>query len=96
MGICWSRTIPPGPELRRDLETYLRLYSYDRVHHGRFTAGEIPADNRRRCPQDGATVTPLSAHVGVRPTWAWQSTAPNGHTTPSCSYDDTWRNVWRR
>jgi hypothetical protein len=37
-------------------------------------------------------VPPLSAHLGVRPTWAWQSTAPNGHTTPSCSYDDTWRN----
>lgn len=30
--------------LRRELETYLRFYNYDRVHHGRLTAGQIPAD----------------------------------------------------
>ena len=30
--------------LRRELETYLRFYNFDRVHHGRLTAGQIPAD----------------------------------------------------
>ena len=30
--------------LRRELETYLRFYNYDRVHHGRLTGGQIPAD----------------------------------------------------
>jgi hypothetical protein len=30
--------------LRRELETYLRFYSVDRVHHGRLTRGQIPAD----------------------------------------------------
>jgi transposase len=30
--------------LRRDLGTYLKDYNFDRVHHGRLTAGQIPAD----------------------------------------------------
>ncbi|HYN51177.1 MAG TPA: helix-turn-helix domain-containing protein [Thermoleophilaceae bacterium] len=30
--------------LRRELESYLRFYNTDRVHHGRLTAGRIPAD----------------------------------------------------
>ncbi len=30
--------------LRRDLDTYLKIYNFDRVHHGRLTAGQIPAD----------------------------------------------------
>lgn len=30
--------------LRRELETYLRFYNFDRVHHGRLTDGQIPAD----------------------------------------------------
>ncbi len=30
--------------LRRELETYLDFYNNDRVHHGRLTAGRIPAD----------------------------------------------------
>ena len=30
--------------LRRELDTYLDFYNYDRVHHGRLTAGRIPAD----------------------------------------------------
>ena len=30
--------------LRRELETYLRFYNTDRVHHGRLTAGQIPTD----------------------------------------------------
>jgi transposase InsO family protein len=30
--------------LRRELETYLRYYNFDRVHHGRLTTGRIPAD----------------------------------------------------
>lgn len=39
-------------ELRRELETYLRYYNTDRVHHGRLTAGRIPADIVYG-PQDG-------------------------------------------
>jgi hypothetical protein len=30
--------------LKRELDTYLRFYNFDRVHHGRLTAGQIPAD----------------------------------------------------
>jgi transposase len=30
--------------LRRDLDTHLKSYNFDRVHHGRLTAGQIPAD----------------------------------------------------
>jgi transposase len=30
--------------LRRDLDTYLEGYNFDRAHHGRLTAGQIPAD----------------------------------------------------
>jgi transposase len=30
--------------LRRELNTYLRFYNHDRVHHGRLTQGRIPAD----------------------------------------------------
>jgi transposase InsO family protein len=30
--------------LRRELDTYLAFYNHDRIHHGRLTAGQIPAD----------------------------------------------------
>ena len=30
--------------LRRELDTYLRFYNHDRIHHGRLTRGRIPAD----------------------------------------------------
>lgn len=30
--------------LKRELETYLHYYNFDRVHHGRLTRGAIPAD----------------------------------------------------
>ena len=30
--------------LKRELDTYLRFYNTDRVHHGRFTQGRIPQD----------------------------------------------------
>jgi transposase len=30
--------------LKRELDTYLRFYNFDRVHHGRLTGGQIPAD----------------------------------------------------
>lgn len=29
---------------RRALDTYVRFYSHDRVHHARLTRGQIPAD----------------------------------------------------
>jgi transposase len=46
---CWrpafARYVHPRLSgLRRELETYLRFYNYDRVHHGRLTRGQIPAD----------------------------------------------------
>jgi transposase InsO family protein len=30
--------------LKRELETYLHYYNFDRLHHGRLTRGRIPAD----------------------------------------------------
>jgi transposase len=46
---CWrpafARYIQPRlTGLRRELDTYLRYYNHDRVHHGRLTRGQIPAD----------------------------------------------------
>jgi transposase len=46
---CWrpafARYIHPRlTGLRRELDTYLRFYNHDRVHHGRLTQGQIPAD----------------------------------------------------
>jgi transposase-like protein len=46
---CWrpvfARYLYPAlTALRRDLDTYLRYYNTDRVHHGRLTRGRIPAD----------------------------------------------------
>jgi transposase len=46
---CWrpafARYMQPSlTGLRRELDAYLRFYNYDRVHHGRLTRGQIPAD----------------------------------------------------
>jgi transposase len=46
---CWrpafARYLQPRlAGLRRELETYLHYYNWDRVHHGRLTRGHIPAD----------------------------------------------------
>jgi transposase len=46
---CWRPAFarylyPRLAGLRRELNTYLRFYNYDRVHHGRLTHGRIPAD----------------------------------------------------
>jgi transposase InsO family protein len=46
---CWrpafARYIYPRyTGLRRELDTYLRYYNTDRVHHGRLTQARIPAD----------------------------------------------------
>jgi transposase InsO family protein len=46
---CWrpafARYMQPRlTGLKRELDTYLRFYNFDRVHHGRLTAGQIPAD----------------------------------------------------
>lgn len=35
---------PRLTSLRRELDAYLRFYNYDRVHSGRLTGGQIPAD----------------------------------------------------
>jgi transposase InsO family protein len=46
---CWRPAFarylyPRLAGLRRELDTYLRYYNHDRVHHGRLTRGRIPAD----------------------------------------------------
>jgi len=46
---CWrpafARYIYPRfTGLKRELDTYLRFYNNDRVHHGRLTQGRIPTD----------------------------------------------------
>lgn len=46
---CWrpafARYLHPRlTGLRRELHTYLDYYNHDRVHHGRLTRGQIPAD----------------------------------------------------
>jgi transposase InsO family protein len=46
---CWrpafARYMQPRLSgLKRELDTYLRYYNFDRVHHGRLTDGEIQAD----------------------------------------------------
>jgi transposase-like protein len=46
---CWrpafARYLHPRlAGLRRELDTYLHYYNHDRVHHGRLTQGQIPAD----------------------------------------------------
>jgi transposase InsO family protein len=46
---CWRPAFarylyPRLMGLRRELDTYLRFYNTDRVHHGRLTRGRIPAD----------------------------------------------------
>lgn len=46
---CWrpafARYLQPRLSgLRRELDTYLRFYNFDRVHNGRLTDGQIPAD----------------------------------------------------
>jgi len=46
---CWRPAFarylyPRLSGLRRELNTYLRYYNTDRVHHGRLTRGRIPAD----------------------------------------------------
>jgi transposase InsO family protein len=46
---CWRPAFarylyPTYTGLRRELETYLRYYNFDRVHHGRLTRGAVPAE----------------------------------------------------
>ena len=46
---CWRPAFarylyPRLMGLRRELDTYLTFYNHDRVHHGRLTRGQIPAD----------------------------------------------------
>jgi transposase InsO family protein len=46
---CWRPAFarylyPRYTGLRRELDTYLTFYNHDRVHHGRLTRGQIPAD----------------------------------------------------
>jgi transposase InsO family protein len=46
---CWRPAFarylfPTISGLRRELDTYLHYYNYDRIHHGRLTRGQIPAN----------------------------------------------------
>lgn len=46
---CWRPAFarylyPRLTGLRRELDTYLKFYNHDRVHHGRLTRGRIPAN----------------------------------------------------
>ena len=46
---CWRPAFarylyPRYTGLKRELDTYLRYYNTDRIHHGRLTKGRIPAD----------------------------------------------------
>jgi transposase InsO family protein len=46
---CWRPAFarylyPRYTALRRELDTYLAFYNFDRVHHGRLTRGQIPAN----------------------------------------------------
>jgi len=46
---CWRPAFarymqPRMTGLKRELDTYLRFYNFDRVHNGRLTGGQIPAD----------------------------------------------------
>ncbi|MGV1015637.1 MAG: helix-turn-helix domain-containing protein [Methyloceanibacter sp.] len=46
---CWRPAFarylhPRYTSLRRELDTYLTYYNHDRVHNGRLTQGQIPAD----------------------------------------------------
>ena len=46
---CWRPAFarylyPRYTGLKRELDTYLSFYNHDRVHHGRLTGGQIPAD----------------------------------------------------
>jgi transposase InsO family protein len=46
---CWRPAFarylyPRYTGLKRELDTYLRFYNNDRVHHGRLTRGRIPAE----------------------------------------------------
>jgi transposase InsO family protein len=46
---CWRPAFarylyPRYSGLRRELDSYLGFYNFDRVHHGRLTRGRIPAD----------------------------------------------------
>jgi transposase InsO family protein len=46
---CWRPAFarylyPRYTGLKRELDTYLRFYNNDRVHHGRLTQGRIPQD----------------------------------------------------
>jgi transposase InsO family protein len=46
---CWRPAFarylyPRYTRLRRELDNYVHYYNHDRIHHGRLTQGQIPAD----------------------------------------------------
>lgn len=43
----WRAAAPAGAPCsgpRRELDSCLRFYNFDLIHHGQLTAGQIPAD----------------------------------------------------
>jgi hypothetical protein len=81
---CWRAfaryLYPRHTGLRRELDTYPRFYNFDRVHHGRLTGGQIPADivygarkiDARRADPVGTSRSRsrlvLARRGGIRPT----------------------------
>jgi transposase InsO family protein len=74
---CWrpafARYIYPRyTGLRRELDTYLRYYNTNRVHHGRLTPRTHPQRHRLPCPKDGGHMShtyrhiPEAAHTNAR------------------------------
>jgi hypothetical protein len=53
--------------LRRELETYLRYYNFDRVRHGRLTRGRIPADIIYGARKDGGEMSRACRHTRCIP-----------------------------
>jgi hypothetical protein len=65
---CWRPSFarylyPRYTGLRRELETYLRYYNFDRVHLGRPTRGRIPADIIYGARKDGGEMSRACRHI---------------------------------
>jgi transposase InsO family protein len=69
---CWrpafARYIYPRySALRRELDTYLRFYNFDRVHHAASPAAAYPQTSSTVPARWRPDEPTLSAHLGVRP-----------------------------
>ncbi len=65
---CWRPAFarylyPRYTGLKRELDTYLRFYNNDRVHHGTTHTGTHPPRHRLPCPQDGGKMSRTCRHI---------------------------------